>query len=106
MDGNWKFVSGTTVFGYGTMTIPSEVGEHAEQTMRNISRVLAEANASFADVICVGYTLPNAADFELYWPVFRRYSAEVQPAATMIKAGLADPRMRTEIEVRALRIHR
>jgi len=45
--------------------------------------------------------LPNGADFEQCWPVLRTYFGEVRPAATMISAGLADPRIKIEIEVTA-----
>jgi enamine deaminase RidA (YjgF/YER057c/UK114 family) len=40
-------------------------------------------------------------DFPACWPVTRRYLGEIRPAATMISAGLADPRIRIEIEVTA-----
>jgi enamine deaminase RidA (YjgF/YER057c/UK114 family) len=36
----------------------------------------------------------------------RKHFGEVRPAAMMIHAGLADPRMRIEIEVTALRAAR
>ena len=45
--------------------------------------------------------LPDATDFPRCWPVLRKHFGEVRPAATMICAGLADPRMRIEIEVTA-----
>jgi enamine deaminase RidA (YjgF/YER057c/UK114 family) len=51
----------------------------------------------------VTYMLPNAADFELCWPVLRQHLGEVRPAATMVTVGLLDPRMKIEIEVTALR---
>jgi enamine deaminase RidA (YjgF/YER057c/UK114 family) len=35
--------------------------------------------------------------------VLRHYFGEVRPAATMLSCGLADPRMRIEIEVTAHR---
>ena len=103
VDGEWVFVSGTTGFDYDAMTISSDVREQAEQTMRNIGQALAEAGSSFADVVRVRYILPDAADFEPCWPVLRRYFGEVRPAATMIAAGLSDPRMKIEIEVTARR---
>ncbi len=104
VDGDWIFVSGTTGFNYDAMTISPDVGEQAEQTMHNIGRTLAEAGSSFAEVVRVRYILPNVADFEPCWPVLRRYFGEVRPAATMIAAGLSDPRMKIEIEVTARRI--
>lgn len=103
VDGEWVFVSGTTGFDYDAMTISPDVREQAEQTMRNIGRALAEAGSSFADVVRVRYILPDAADFEPCWPVLRRYFGEVRPAATMIAAGLSDPRMKIEIEATARR---
>ena len=73
VDGDWIFVSGTTGFDYTTMSLASGVR----------------------------YIVPVAAEFELCWPVLRRWFGEVRPAATMISAGLADARMRIEIEVTA-----
>jgi enamine deaminase RidA (YjgF/YER057c/UK114 family) len=103
VDGEWVFVAGTTGFDYAAGTISSDVVAQAEQTMRNIAQALAEAGSSFADVVRVRYILPDAADFEPCWPVLRRYFGEVRPAATMIVAGLADQRMKIEIEVTAKR---
>jgi len=101
VDGDWVFVSGTTGFDYATMTISDNVIEQAEQCMRNIEKALAEAGSRFADVVRVRYILPRAEDFESCWPVLRRYFADVRPAATMIAAGLIDPRIKIEIEVTA-----
>jgi enamine deaminase RidA (YjgF/YER057c/UK114 family) len=101
VDGDWVFVSGTTGFDYATMTISDDVAAQADQCLRNIGAALAEAGSGFADVVRVHYILPNAADFPATWPVLQRYFGEVRPAATMIAAGLADPRMRIEIEVTA-----
>ncbi len=103
VDGDWVFVSGTTGFDYKSMTISEDVVEQAEQCLRNIEAALAEAGASLADVVRVRYILPNGAEFRQCWPVLRRYFGDIRPAATMISAGLADPRMRIEIEVTARR---
>ena len=103
VDGDWIFVSGTTGFDYATMRIADGVAEQCEQALRNIEQALRQAGASLADVVRVRYILPAAADFEACWPVLRRHLGEVRPAATMISAGLADPRMRIEIEVTARR---
>ena len=71
--------------------------------MKNIESALAQAGASMADVVRVTYVLPNGGEFKDCWPVLRKYFGSVRPAAMMISAGLADPRMRIEIEVTALR---
>lgn len=101
VDGDWVFVSGTTGFDYSTMTIPEGVVAQAEQCLRNIAHALEQAGASLKDVVRVTYVLPNAAEFEQTWPVLRQYFGDVRPAAMMISAGLADPRMKIEIEVTA-----
>ena len=101
VDGDWIFVSGTTGFDYATMTIAKGVVEQAEQCLKNIEAALGEAGAALADTVRVTYVLPNAADFPSCWPVLRRYFGDVRPAAMMISAGLADARMKIEIEVTA-----
>ncbi len=101
VDGEWVFVSGTTGFNYDTMTICEDVVEQAEQCFRNIEKALAEAGSRLADIVRVRYILPNAADFEPCWPVLRQYLGAIRPTATMISAGLSDPRMKIEIEVTA-----
>ena len=101
VDDDWVFVSGTTGFDYGTMTIPDGVVEQTEQCFKNIEAALAEAGSSLRDVVRVTYVLPDAAEFSRCWPTLRKYFGDVRPAAMMICAGLADPRMRIEIEVTA-----
>ena len=103
VDGEWVFVSGTTGFDYKVMTISDSLVEQTEQCLRNIESALVEAGASLRDVVRVTYVLPNAAEFRDCWPVLRKYFGEIRPAAMMISAGLADPRMRIEIEVTARR---
>lgn len=103
VDGDWIFVSGTTGFDYRTMTISDHVVEQAEQCLKNIEAALAQAGASLRDVVRVTYVLPKADEFPQCWPVLRRYFGDIRPAAMMISAGLADPRMRIEIEVTARR---
>lgn len=97
----WVFVAGTTGFDYETMEISAEVAAQAEQTFANIAAALGEAGAGMSDVVRVRYILPDAALWPTCWPVTRRWLGEVRPAATMIVAGLQDPRMLIEIEVTA-----
>jgi enamine deaminase RidA (YjgF/YER057c/UK114 family) len=106
VDGDWIFVSGTTGFDYATMTIADDVAAQAEQCFKNIAAALEQAGATLTNVVRVRYILPNAADFPACWPAMRKYLGEVRPAATMISAGLADPRMKIEIEVTARRGNR
>ncbi len=101
--GDWVFVSGTTGFDYATMSISDSLLQQTEQCLKNIESALREAGSSLKDVVRVTYVLPNAAEFEQCWPVLRKHFGEVRPTAMMISAGLADPRMKIEIEVTALK---
>ena len=101
--GDWVFVSGTTGFDYTTMTIADDVVMQAEQCLKNIASALAQAGSNLQDVVRVTYVLPQTTDFEACWPVLRQYFGEVRPAAMMMSAGWADPRMKIEIEVTAIK---
>ena len=86
------------------MTIQDGLVDQTEQCFRNIPSALTQAGASLRDVVRVVYVLPKAIEFPDCWPVLRKYFGDVRPAAMMISAGLADPRMRIEIEVTARRV--
>ncbi len=103
VDGEWIFVSGTTGYDYTKMIMPEGLLEQTEQALANIESALAKAGASLRDVVRVTYILPNGAEFPQCWPLLRKYFGEIRPAATMLSAGLADPKMRIEIEVTALK---
>ncbi len=97
------FVSGTTGFDYSNMSISGDPAEQTEQCIRNIESALREADSSLKDIVKVTYILPDASDLEACKPVLRKYFGNILPAATMLSAGLADPRMKIEIEVIAVK---
>ena len=99
--GDTVYVAGTTGFNYETMEISDDVVEQARQCLKNIEWALNEAGASLKDVVRVLYILPDADDFPPCHPVLREAFGDVRPVATMISAGLVDPRMKIEIEVTA-----
>ncbi len=103
VDGNWVMVSGTTGYDYSDMTVSDNVVEQTEQCFKNIESALAEAGAVLADVVRVTYIYPDAQDFPKCWPVLKRYLGDIKPAATMFSAGLANPAMKVEIQVTALK---
>ena len=101
--GDWVFVSGTTGFDYGTMTISDDVVEQAAQALANIAAALHQAGSSLDEVVRVTYVLPEGSLFEQCWPATRAAFASAKPAAMMIQAGLSEPAMKIEIEVTALK---
>ena len=85
------------------MTISDDLASQTDQCFRNIDAALRQADSSLKDVVRVTYVLPNGGEFEQCWPVLQKYFGDVRPAAMMISAGLADQRMKIEIEVTALK---
>lgn len=104
VDGDWVFVSGTTGFDYTSMTIEDGVVAQCRRALDNIDAALREAGASPADVVRVQYLLVDRDDFGPIIPLLGEFFADARPAATMlVVVGLADERMRIEIEVTARR---
>lgn len=100
--GDRVLVAGTTGFDYATMTIAPDVESQVRQCLANLEAALAAAGSSLADAVRVRYMLPDATDFPATWPFLREAFGRTRPAATMIEARLADPRMRIEIELEAV----
>ncbi len=103
VQGDWVFVSGTTGFDYENMTIADDIVAQTDQCFKNIISALREAEATLKDVVRVTYILPDATEFKLCWPVLKKYFGTIKPSATMFSAGLADNRMKIEIQVTALK---
>lgn len=97
------FVAGTTGFDYDTMTIVDDVEAQCARALATVADVLERAGSSLDDVVRVRYLLPDPDDFPPCWPLLRAAFATARPAATMMVVGLADPRMRIEVEVTARR---
>jgi len=101
----WVFVSGTTGYDYETMTMPTGVADQCANALATIGDALAEAGASFDDVVRVRYILPDKDDWPACWPVVSAAFGAARPAATMIQAGLQEDEMKIEIEVTARQPH-
>jgi len=103
VQGNWVVVSGTTGYNYETMTIEDDIISQTEQCLINISNALIQAGSNLDEVIRVTYILTDATEFEKCWSTLRKYFGKIRPAATMFSAGLADPKMKIEIQVTPLK---
>ena len=101
--GDQVFIAGTTGFDYETMTIADDIVTQTEQCLRNLERALHAAETTWADVVRVLYLVPDASSFEATWPTLHRVFGTSRPASTMMEVGLADPRMKIEIELTAIR---
>lgn len=100
--GDMVFVAGTVGRDPVTNLVPDAVVEQCRNALAIIATALADAGASFADVVRVVYYLPDRHDFEACWPLLKDAFGAHPPAATMVQAGLIDPAMKIEIEVTAV----
>jgi enamine deaminase RidA (YjgF/YER057c/UK114 family) len=103
VQGDWCFVAGTTGYDYATMTMPESVEEQTRNCLATIGKALAEAGFSLADVVRAHYYVTHQALVAKVFPILGEAFGEIRPAATMIVCGLAEPEMKVEIEVTALR---
>ncbi|MGD0681744.1 MAG: RidA family protein [Terracidiphilus sp.] len=95
-----------TVHLSGTGPVGAEDLDAAGQTRRIFeiaAAALAEAGASFNDVVRTRIYLTRAEDWEAVGRVHGEYFSQVRPAATMVVvAALLNPAWRVEIEMDAV----
>ncbi len=97
---------GSFVFLAGTGPVGAENEDAAGQTLRVFeiaSKALAEAGASFKDVVRTRMYLTHVEDWEAVGRVHGEIFAAIRPAATMVVvAALLNPAWRIEIEMDAV----
>lgn len=82
--------------------IAADILGQCDAILRLVGETLAQAGSHFSDVVRVTYVVPNPDEFEVCWPLLTATFGDHPPAATMISAGLIDPKYKIEIEVTAL----
>jgi enamine deaminase RidA (YjgF/YER057c/UK114 family) len=104
--GDRVLVSGTApVFPDGSC--PDDPAAQARRCFAIIGASLAEAGASFADVVRSRVLLTDVADAEAVAAVHGEVYGDVAPAATMVAvSALLDPRWKVEIEAEAVLVPR
>jgi enamine deaminase RidA (YjgF/YER057c/UK114 family) len=97
---------GNAVHLAGTGPVGAENEDVAGQTRRIFAiaeKALAEAGASFADVVRTRMFLMHVEDWEAVGHVHGEYFGDIRPAATMVVvAALLNPAWRIEIEMDAV----
>ena len=98
--GDLVFVSGCTGTGANHEVIgDDDVAAQTRQALTNMSKILAAAGATFADVCKVTVYLTDVDDRTGINPVRQEYFGRSRPASTLIEVSrLAIPGMKVEIE--------
>ena len=103
VDGEWIFLSGTTGYDPASGRFSDDVGEQAAQALKNIADALAKADAGFADVVRVRVYLADARDVVAVSTLLRETFGDPRPTNTTIICGFADPAIKVEFEMTALK---
>ncbi len=97
------FTAGQIALDPATMQIvEGDVQAQAEQVMKNLAAVLAEAGASFSSVVKSTIFLRDMADFQAVNEVYGRALGESRPARSTVAVSGLPRDVRVEIEVVAL----
>ena len=103
VQGDWCFVSGTVGYNYATGELPESAAQQAQNTFTNIMAAMKQADFELGHTVRVQYTVSDAKYVDEVLPIIRAHFGEILPAATMVIAGMVDPKMKIEIEVTAFR---
>ena len=103
VDGDWIFVSGTSGHDPKTGSIEDSIEAQTHQCLKVIEEALKEADSQLEDIVrCRVF----ASEREYVWPICEILKAKLghfSPTNTTLITGFADPAMKVEIEVTALR---
>ncbi len=103
---------GDTVHVAGTTATPPHVegcdaGQQAASALAIIGDALAQAGASWSDVVRTVTYVTDIADADLVAAAHHDIFAEIRPAASLVQVcALLDPELKVEIEVYAQLIRR
>jgi 2-iminobutanoate/2-iminopropanoate deaminase len=97
--GDFIFVSGQVAKDADNNMLHGTIEEETAGTIETIKRILAEENASLADVVRVTTYLEDARDFGRYNKVFSEYFKDAVLARTTVEARAV---INTKIEMDAI----
>ena len=96
--GNVVHVSGTGPVGAEDLS----AFEQTRHVLALIEKALQTAGATFEHVVRTRMYMPHAEDWEEVGRAHGEVFGKIRPAATMVIAGLLNPKWRVEMEVEAI----
>jgi 2-iminobutanoate/2-iminopropanoate deaminase len=98
--GGFLFTAGQIAFDPATMrVVEGDVALQAEQVMKNLTAVLTNAGASWADVAKTTIFLVDMADFANVNEVYARHIGDARPARSTVAVAALPRGVRVEIEL-------
>lgn len=97
--GGFVFTAGQVAWNERAELVgPGDVAAQTRQVLSNIGSVLAQAGATFSDVLKCNVYLADMRDFAAMNAVFAEHFPTEPPARTTVQAAMAEPAMLVEIE--------
>lgn len=98
----WKttglvFTSGATGVDYSTNTLPEDLAEQTENTIKNLKEVLEAAGSSLDKVLKVLLLISDGKDAKIVNEIYGKYFTN-KPARSCIIVGFPNPKLKVEIE--------
>jgi enamine deaminase RidA (YjgF/YER057c/UK114 family) len=103
VDGEWIFVSGTAGYDIANDRFPEDATEQTRIALYTIAGALAKADAALSDIVRVRVYLASAADVMAVSTILGETFSDPRPTNTTIVCGFADPGIKVELEVTALK---
>jgi len=103
VDGDWIFVSGTAGYDMANDRFPADPAEQTLLALRTIADALAKADAKLSDIVRLRLYLASAGDLMPVAQILGETFTDPRPTNTTIVVGFADPGIKVEIEVTALK---
>jgi len=97
--GNLLFASGQLGICPATGVLPSTFAEQAEQSLKNVKAILAEAGLGFENVVKVTVFMSNMADFAALNEIYGSYFVKPYPARSAVAVKELPKGALIEIEV-------
>ncbi len=97
--GDMLYLSGQLGLDPATGTLPEGVEAQAEQSLKNIENILAEAGATMANVVKTTVFLADIADFARVNEVYAKHFEAPFPARSAVQVGAIPAGGLVEIEV-------
>ena len=102
-NGNMVFVSGQVPFDPQTMeVIEGGAKEQAARSLESLKEILAEAGATFADVVKTTVFIKDMNDFADINEVYASYFGENKPARSCVEVARLPRDVKVEIEAIAI----